>query len=250
MPGEDIFEALAARRALASTPTPWLDAARGAIPLEEAALRVQDQEDPALLARSMQLFAPGEPAVDEQRLEWLLAQGVASSPRGWAWRGVFAVAMALTTALVLVLVLPRSGEPLSRTLSTPYALELEQGVRLDRAATPTSPSEVTRYYAHRDLRATLRPGTAVLGGVEASVHVCEAGIPRRLPVMPRVGPRGVIMVESRVAALGLGEGEWELLFVVGTEPLPPLRTCEANELTDGDDVQVLRTRIEIIPPPR
>lgn len=248
MTAEDILEALAARQALESTPQPWLDAARGVISPAEAARRAQGQEDPALVERSMQLFAPN-PAADEQRLRQLLAQGFAPPPR--AWRGAFAVALGLLAALVLALVMPWGGGPPGSSPSTRWALELERGAALDRAAEPSTPSDVVRFYADRDLRATLRPWDAVQGRVAAAVYTCEGTVPRRLPVEPRAAPGGVVVVESGVAALGLGVGTWELLFVVGTaEPLPEPRTCGAEGLADQGDVQILRTRIEILPPPR
>lgn len=247
MATEDILEALAARQALELTPQPWLDAARGAIPPEEAARRVAGQEDPALVERSKQLFAPGDRAVDEERLQQLLVAGFAPPSRSWG--GPIAILLAMAAALVLVLAMPWSGPagvPMTR-----YVLELEYGAREHRAAEPLAPTDIVRFHADREMRATLRPATAVAGKVAAAVHVCEGSGLRRLAVEPRVEPSGVVVVESEVAALGLGVGTWELLFVVGTaDPLPVPTTCRADELADVGGVRLLRTRIEILPPSR
>jgi hypothetical protein len=245
---EDVLEVVAARHALEHTPQAWLDAARGAITPEDAARRVEDEEDPALVERSKQLFAPGDPAVDEQRLQQLLAVGF-DAPRQ-PWRGALAAVLAMAAVLVLVLVVPWSGGDRSSSPLPRYALELDAGARIDRGAEPSTPTGDARVYADRSLRVTLRPWDAVDGAVEAAAYACEAEGPRRLPIVPSVTPSGLVEVDGRVAALGLGVGSWELRFVVGRAgSLPELRTCEA-EARDVEPAQLLRTRIEILAPPR
>ncbi|MCX4247785.1 hypothetical protein [Paraliomyxa miuraensis] len=248
MAAEDILEALAARQALESTPEPWLEAARGAISVEEAARRVEADEDPELIERSKLLFRPGDDAVDEQRLERLLREGFSPPSRRprWWWRGTMTVGLALAAALVLVVAIPwRETTPLPS-----YEPEFEGTARLDRAAEPSA-TEVARFYADRRFRATLRPWTAVPGRVEAAVYACEDDGPRPLPVVPRAEPSGIVVIESEVAALGLSVGIEELLFVVGTaDALPRPITCDVDERELGAGVRLLRTRIEILPPPR
>jgi hypothetical protein len=249
MEADDILEVLAARHALAFTPQPWFDAARGVISIQEAARRVADQEDPELVQRSSLLFAPGDAAVDEQRLQRLLDRGF--GPRRLAWRGPVTLVLLLAAMLVLVVLGWERGvdrEPVPLLAS--YTLELDQVASSKRAARPEPPSDVgSSYYMDRSFRATLRPWTEVTTEVEAVVYACEADGARRLPVVPRVTPSGVVIMESDVAGLDLGIGAWELLFVVGAVgSLPQAPTCAADEL-DASGVQALRTRIEILPPP-
>src|SRR5262245_45966624 len=133
MAAEDILEALAARHALASTPEPWLDAARGSISVEEAAARVGDREDPALVERSKQLFAEGDVAVDEARLRRLLAEHM--PPQRRSWQGPLLLTLALAAAVVLAVSLsvgPTEGPQTPVTLAK-YDLELSQVASSQRA---------------------------------------------------------------------------------------------------------------------
>jgi len=256
MAAHDILEALAARHALASTPEPWFQAARGSISVEDAARRVQveDQEDPELVERSKQLFAAGDAAVDEARLQRLLDEHLPPPRR--AWRGPVVLAVALAAGLVLAVSLSvgRRGQDSVQQVSAlqlgGYDLELHGTARSQRAAEPSA-SEPARFYADRGFRATLRPWTAVRSEVQAVVYACDADGARRLPLEPRVGPSGIVEVEGAVADLGLDVGAWELVFVVGVVgSLPRVAACDDEALVPGDGVQVLRTRIEILPPPR
>jgi hypothetical protein len=250
MAADDILELLAARQALASTPEPWLDAARGSISIEEAARRVSGQEDPELVERSRQLFAAGDPAVDEARLVRLL--DACLPPPRRSWRGPLVLGLALAAAVVLAVSLSedRTAAPDSVPQLARYDLELHQGASSQRAAEPSG-SETKRFYADRRFQATLRPFTEVRTEISAMVYACEADKARRLPLEPRVAPNGLVEMESDVADLGLDVGAWDLVFVVGAVgSLPRPQTCEDEALAAGDGVQVLRTRIEILPPPR
>jgi hypothetical protein len=249
MAADDILELLAARQALASTPEPWLDAARGSISVEEAARRVSGQEDPALVERSRQLFAAGDPAADEARLERLLAACLPPPRR--AWRGPLVLGLALAAGVVLAVSLSedRTVAPGSVPQLARYDLELHQGASTQRAVEPSGSTQ--RFYADRRFQATLRPFTEVRTQVQAMVYACEPDGARRLPLEPRVAPNGLVELESDVADLGLGVGAWDLVFVVGVVgSLPRPQTCEDEALAAGDGIQVLRTRIEILPPPR
>jgi hypothetical protein len=249
MAADDILELLAARQALASTPEPWLDAARGSISVEEAARRVSGQEDPALVERSRQLFAAGDPAADEARLERLLAACLPPPRR--AWRGPLVLGLALAAGVVLAVSLSedRTVAPGSVPQLARYDLELHQGASTQRAVEPSGSTQ--RFYADRRFQATLRPFTEVRTQVQAMVYACEPDGARRLPLEPRVAPNGLVELESDVADLGLGAGAWDLVFVVGVVgSLPRPQTCEDEALAAGDGIQVLRTRIEILPPPR
>ncbi len=246
---DDILEALAARHVLASTPEPWLDAARGAISPQEAARSVEGQEDPELVERSLQLFRPGDPAVDERRLRRLLDDGFGPARHGW--RGPLGIALALAAALVLAVSLSWPGDVgpgSSPPLLASYSLELDQVARSQRAAEPAAPTDLPRFYVHRSFAAKLRPSTAVHTPVRAEVYACEPSGARRLPVMPRVEPNGMVVVDAEVSSMGLDVGTWELLFVVGPAgSLPELVTCDAAGLAGDAGVQVPRSRIDILP---
>ncbi len=251
MAANDILEVFAAQYSLASTPRPWFDAARGVISVQEAAQQLEGEEPPELIERSATLFAAGEALADERRLRQLLRKHFGEPRR--RWRGPLLVVLGMAAALVLVLPMTmtmNSTAPASSPLDS-YTLELDLVARSERGAEPDG--DVAKFYADRSLRVTLRPWTAVEGTVEATVYACdEAGSARRLPLEPRVGPDGVVVVEGDVQGLGLGVGTWELVFIVGRAgSLPEPRTCDAEEVTGSKrDARALRTRIEIVPPPR
>lgn len=242
----DILEILAARQALATTPSPWLDAARGSISIEEAADRVAQHDAPALVERSKRLFAP-DPEADERRLQELLE--AFGTPRR-SWTGPLVVLLALAAGLMLALTLLAGGRPSSDSPElAQYSLELHHTARTDRADRSDEPPA---YFVDRRFSATLRPWEAVDDDLEVAAYVCTArGTARALPMTTRFAAHGLIELEASIRDLDLGVGSHELVLVIGRAgSMPALHSCLDLDSRDDGDAQLIRTRVEILPRPQ
>jgi hypothetical protein len=99
-----------------------------------------------------------------------------------------------------------------------------------------------------ELRIRLVPERAVEGPLEVAVFAWDRSSPaHRVEVEPRVHGRGVVELVTTVQALGLAEGEWELVFAIGWARALP---SSWEELVDErasrpEGYEVVRKRVRI-----
>jgi hypothetical protein len=143
---------------------------------------------------------------------------------------------------------------LARVRSSPAALRDEAlarwGALESKVIAALERGEVVECVGEIKLR--LVPEDAVMGeiGVVGFARG-QAGEVRRLEIAPRVYELGVVEIDGQVRKLGLGEGEWELVLVIGRAGALP---SSWEELGEGEDrgavgYEVVRTRVEIVTRP-
>jgi hypothetical protein len=165
---------------------------------------------------------------------------------------VVAVLLAVAAAVVLVLWVASRRPPAEPiAFSGDYQIELEKLAATKRGAQP-GPGELPKFLLNGEIKLRLVPEDAVMGeiGVVGFARG-QAGEVRRLEIEPRVYELGVVEIDGQVRKLGLGEGEWELVLVIGRAGALP---SSWEELGEGEDrgavgYEVVRTRVEIVTRP-
>lgn len=251
-------EIIGAHMAL-STPAAiaWRRVVHGEIPAEQAAALLESPEERELARR---VFAAPTPERQEELLARLLAQlatedvkaggNVGPEPtavRSWIRRRSAMMLAVVAAAVVLVsfLVRPQAG------LSTTYTLDPLMGDAAWRSTPETTP--LPSYSRASNLHVVLRPNDPVEGPVALMAFGRSTeglGVP--LSLKPRIAPNGLVTVDVLIRDIGLHDGDWELVLVVGRPDALP-STWEAFERTEraaqaGDQpaYEVLRAAIRIV----
>jgi len=247
----------------------WRRVAHGELTLEAGVARViEARADPggverAELERAGQVFAPPTAERREELLEALLKRHRgqereavvslaeraktkgASASKGW-------IVGLLAAAAVLVLwglpgaPPPEPPEPQQHALAAGYELELAGMSREVRGGPDPEPQpdELPRFDVDGKIRVDLVPDDDVEGSITVVVFALQGTKAVRLEVEPRVHPSGTVDIDMPVRALGLSEGEWELVFAVGRSGAVPSTWEEISVGAPG--YELVRTRVEIV----
>lgn len=237
----------------------WHRVAQGELSADEAealllAERDVGEDERAGFARAKLVFAPPTSERRQQVLEALLVRRATDGEgvvvpvpmrphrtRRWA-AGLVTAAAAVV--LTLWLVPPRRAD--GEAFTGKYTMDLEKAAVTVRGA--EIQPEVATFLLGGKIGIRLVPEAIVEGPVGVAAYVWErSGQPRRLELEPTVHPNGVVEFDTTVSALGLGEGEWELVIAIGwTEVLPSSweEVVEA-EGRDATGFEVVRTRVRV-----
>ena len=224
------------------------------------------EDQRAELERAKQVFAPPTAERREALLAALLArqrgpedEGVvslaerartkgagASTSKGWL------VGLLVAAAAVLVLWMmpskPQPEQPEQHAFVAGYDIELA-GMPVEMRGGPEPeprPDELPRFDVDGKIEIGLVPNDDVEGPIAVVGFARErSGTVRRLEFEPLVHPSGKLDITAPVRALGLQEGQWELVFAVGRRGGMPA-SWEAIT-AGGTGYEVVRTRVEIVP---
>lgn len=247
-----------------STPSAelWHRVARGELSADEAARQLLDErpdaseEERGEIERARQVFAPPTEERRQAQLEALLARRAALDDdegravvvpmrphrtRRWVV-GLLAAAAAAVLAVVIVPPRTQQGEPFSQH----YEIELDHAVARVRGTEPRP--EVPTFLVDGKIGIRLVPEEAVEGAIGVVAYAWDgSGEARELSLEPKVYDNGVVELETTVQALGLGEGEWELVIAIGwADALPGSWEELAIAERDGTKgVEVMRTRVRV-----
>jgi hypothetical protein len=251
----------------------WRRVAHGALSADAGAAWVlEGREAPGEgerveLERAKQVFAPPTAKRREELLEALLTQRKgqesevvvslaerAASKGASVGKGWFVGLLAAAAAAVLVLwMMPAEPLPEQReAFVAGYGIELA-GMTLGDRGGPgmePKPGELLRFDLNGEMRIGLRPDDVVAGPIAVVGFARErSGEVRRLEFEPVVHASGKVEIHAPVRALGLYEGEWELVFAVGRAGEVPSSWEEitAGEKGDATEYEVVRARVEIVP---
>lgn len=242
-----------------STPTAelWYDVAHGELSVDEGAARLLAREDAepgerAAIEGAKAVFTPRAPERWQEQLEALLALQQAEQEavvvplrprRARRWiAGLVGIAAA---AVLMVWLVP------SRPVDDHGAFAGGYEVVLDNAAASMRggpEAGLPTFLLDDELRIRLVPEQAVEGPLEVAVFAWDRSSPaHRVEVEPRVHGRGVVELVTTVQALGLAEGEWELVFAIGWARALP---SSWEELVDErasrpEGYEVVRKRVRI-----
>ncbi len=177
------------------------------------------------------------------------------SSRAWLWGGLGVAAAAVLLGVWSIA--PGDGSASSerstmvaRASSVPsYALELDGKVHATRSAKSGDDGDVERFASDRPLVAVLRPASA--GAQDVGVRVCalsSTGALLPLGVLPERAASGSFRIAETPEAMGLGAGEWTLVFLVGDATAVAAVDLErvASEDFDGP-WQTIRAQVEVLP---
>jgi hypothetical protein len=269
-------EAVAAHMALSDPSAEvWRRVAHGELSAQAGAARVlegrevPDEGERAELERAKQVFAPPTAKRREELLEALLerrreqegevvvslaeraAKQGARASKGW----VVGLLAAAAAAVLVVWMMP--GQPLPeperpQAFVAGYGIELAGMTLGDRggSAAKPKPGELPRFDVDRRIGVGLRPDDVVEGPIAVVGFARErSGEVRRLEFEAVVHESGKVDIDAPVRALGLHEGEWELVFAVGRPGNLPSswEALTAGETDGATGYEVVRTRVEIVP---
>lgn len=232
-----VIDEITAHRAIEALPGVWVDLAHGRVGREDAVARARAEEPEALVERTGRMLTPPTAAQSQARLQALLtacypepevASRPVARPRRWLPAGVAVLAAA--AAVLLVLVVPRGPEP----FEAGYEVELGRALEVERDASPEpSADAIPRYRVDRTLELALRPGHRVVESVAVRAFAVRGDAPAIvLPLEPLDKGGGVLRIQGRPQAWGLGPGRWRLTFVVG--PPEGLPDVLADVRTDAE----------------
>lgn len=259
-----IAQTLGAHVALSSSEAEvWRLVAHGKLSPDEAAARlleeredVSEQEREAI-ERAKLVFAPVSPDRRDAGLAALLVRQQAEDrdPQSRAvvvpmrprkakvW---FAGALAVAASIGLSLWLVRPAPPDEPgAFSGRYAIEFDNPSAGMRGTGTTT--RIPRFLLSGEIKMRLLPEEAVEGKLAVVAFALdESGKAWRLDLAPRVHPNGVVEIAAHVKDLGLGEGEWELVFAIGREQAVPASWEELVEWTNPVGYEVQRRKIDIV----
>jgi hypothetical protein len=242
-----------------STPTAalWFDVAHGQLSVDEGAARSLAREDAApderaAIEGAKAVFAPHAPERQEEQLAVLLAQQQAeleavvvplAPRRSRRWiAGV--VGLAAAAVLMVWLVPPRPADDPGAFLGG-YEVELDNAAATMRGGPEAG---LPTFLLDDEVRIRLVPEKAIEGPLEVVVFAWDRSRPaHRVEVEPRVHGRGVVELVTTVRALGLEEGEWELVFAIGWAQALPSSWEElvGERATSSEGYEVVRKRVRI-----
>ncbi len=253
----------------------WRRVARGELSAEAGAARVLEgrgapgQGERAELERAKRVFTPPTAERREELFERLferkqeqdrevvvsLAERAerkrASTGKGWIM-GLLAAAAA---AVLVLWVMPGErlpGQPEQRdAFVAGYGIELE-GMTLGMRGGPVpepKPGELPRFDVDGKIEIGLVPDDDVGEPITVVGYArARSGAVQELELEPVVYESGTVDIDTSVRALGLSEGEWELVFAVGRPGELPSSWEELAVGETGRTVgyEVVRTQVEIV----
>lgn len=177
----------------------------------------------------------GGPASDESAV-------VVPMRRRWKQRWTVGLGAAVATAVLTLLLVrpPEAHDPFPGG----YIIELDHAVaRMRGVDAPTDPPV---FLANGKIVIRLVPEEAVIGPI--GVVACardQRGRTQELAVEPTVHDGGVVEIATTVEALGLAEGVWELVVVIGWAAAVP-ESCDDVMVSKGaQGIQVVRQRVRV-----
>ncbi len=277
MNDDDIPELLATFRALSTAPSELQQVAtRSFGPKTTAPSSGGSQEPLALPEPAQTLFQPPDPAREEAMLQELLERAplfASSTPsrteepgprprprprprrraviREWL-PGIIALAAAILLALVL-----RPGRPLESTTPflTTFDLELKGMLAEVRGTGSSAHDEVAIYRSDGHLDGWFRPrGDQPLGPVTLVAFAYdEQGHGHALRFPSEQARHGdVLHIRESIAAMGLGTGRWQLVFVLGQPghlPTEPSDVAPGSELPAHAPFTVIQETVSVVSEP-
>jgi hypothetical protein len=249
-----------------STPTAetWYRVAHGELSPEQAeALLREGAEAGAVereaIERAKRVFVPPSAEQQQAGLEALLARRAAEDvetgagavvvplrPRRARRWVVGMLAVAAAVVLTVWLVPPRPGRDLG-PFAGGYEIELENGAAVMRGTGPRA--EIPTFLLGDELRIRLVPEEAVEAPLGIVVFAMDrSGRSHRVDVEPRLHARGVVELATTVKALGLDEGEWELVIAIGWVEALPASWDELAERGGPESAgyEVARQRVRVV----
>jgi hypothetical protein len=236
----------------------WHRVALGELSPDEAVARLLEgrdvsEEERAEIERARVVFAPPTPERRQAALEELLARRetggktvvVPMRPQRTRRWVVGLLAAAAAVVLTVWLVPPRGGD--GEAFTGAYTIDLEKAAVTVRGAGPQA--DVPTFLLDGKIAIRLVPEEAVEGPVGVVAYVWDrSGQAERLELEPTVHRSGVMELETTVRALGLDEGEWELVIAIGwTEALPSSWEEIARAEADGTaGFEVVRKRLRVV----
>jgi hypothetical protein len=258
MSKEAIPETLGAHVGM-STPTAelWYDVAHGQLSVDEGAARLLAREDVEAGEReaideAKAVFAPHPVEHQQGQLETLLARQqteqeavvVPLRPRR-ARRWIAGLVGVAAAAVLMVWLVPSQPADDRGAFLGGYEVELDNAAAAMRGGPEAG---LPTFLLGDEVRVRLVPEKAIEGPVEVAVFAWDrSGPAHRVEVEPRVHERGVVELVTTVQALGLGEGEWELVFAIGWAQALPVSWEElVDERAPGPEgYEVVRKRVRI-----
>lgn len=240
----------------------WHRVALGQISPDEAEARLMQgrevsEDERAAIARAKQVFAAPSDERREACVEALLVQRsgecvpregpvvVSMRPRRTR-RWVVGLLAAAAAVVLTVWLVPQKG-------TVPFSGRYE--IELDKAATTLRGrehrSEVPTFWLDGAIEIRLVPAAPVSMSMPVGVMAYvwdRTGRARRLEFEPTIDDAGVMILDTTTRALGLGEGEHELVMAVGwAESLPSSweEIVEA-EVGGSSGFEVVRKRLRIV----
>ncbi|MEM9460397.1 MAG: hypothetical protein AAGF11_39865 [Myxococcota bacterium] len=262
----DVASTLGAHRAL-SNPTAriWRRVALGELSSKEAAaFLLREREgigdlDHETIERGGALFEPPTPERHRENLRVLLQalrapdelvrETGAAPNRSWRWVPALAAATSVVFLLWLLWLRPPVSGPSDGgpTFLAEYALAPGQGAAPMRGRSSPSSSEVRTFVLGGKVKLLLLPARAVEGAVDAVVYALgSSGTGRRLPVELIVHPAGAVELDATARALGLDEGEWTLLFVIGPPSTLPRSWNDVSDDRGSGSYEVVRVPVKLV----
>lgn len=148
-----------------------------------------------------------------------------------------ALALAAAAAIVvLVFDFPRDPDQDRAliALGTTYQVDPLPGTAMKRGS--GADDEMPQYLPSSTLKLTLRPIAAVEGSVEVVGFVrASNGNTRELTFRQQPDGKGLVEITANVHEVGLEEGEWELMFVVGRPTTLPRSWEDAEQAEAAGD---------------
>jgi hypothetical protein len=262
MSKDAVTETLGAHVALSSLEAElWGRVAHGELSADQAAARLLEgredlgEEEREAIERAKGVFAPVSPERRQAQLEALIRRRRAEEHESRAAvipmrarrsRRWLAGALAVAASIGLTLWLVPPGPPHEpETFSGRYLIEFDNPSAGMRGTGPQE--KIPRFLLAGEIKMRLVPEEAVEGPLAVvAFAVDRSGKAQRLELEPRVHPSGVVEIEANVKDLGLGEGEWELVFAIGREQAMPESWKDVVEWPNPVEYEVQRGKIEIV----
>jgi hypothetical protein len=240
----------------------WHRVAHGELTPEQAEALLLEGAEPGAaereaIERAKRVFAPPSAKQHQAGLEALLARCTAEDAGGGAvvvplraWRakrwvvGMLAAAAAVVLSVWLVPPRPTNDH---EAFTGAYEIEIDNGAAMMRGTEPEA--GLPTFLLDDELRIRLVPEAAVEGPLGVVVFAADrSGRAHRVEVEARVHERGVVELATTVKALGLVEGEWELVIAIGWAEALPDSWDELAERAAPETAgyEVARRRVRVV----